>query len=151
VKRFILILLCIVIGCSSPKYFFGELQEIRLIEFNNMHFINVTLNGEKTRLLIDTGASKSLLDITQSKKYGFAYSKFTKKQYIGLGGITDVYTVYYIKLKDIPFIAFLGGDLSEVREYFNKNEIYFVGILGADFLEHYRCKIDFEKNILYYK
>ena len=28
-----------------------------------MHFINVTLNGEKTRLLIDTGASKSLLDI----------------------------------------------------------------------------------------
>ena len=57
------LLVVILIDCSSTKYYYN-FNEINLIEYNNMHLINIVLNGKKAYLLIDTGSSKSLLDIS---------------------------------------------------------------------------------------
>ena len=148
-KKYLIILL-FLLGCSSPKYvnIYGE-QQIALYEHSNMHFINVELNGIKTKLLIDTGASTSLLDISKSEELGFSYILLGKKQYVGLGGFQDIYVPYDFKL-NVFTISFLGADLSDIQEYFIQDGIYIVGIIGSDFLQKNNAIIDFKINILYY-
>jgi len=147
-KWFTIILFLFSISCTPTKNIYGE-QEIDLKEHYNMHFVDIVINGKRTKLLIDTGASKSLLDISVAEKYKFSYSLLAEDQYVGMGGILDIYAVYDYKMEG-PFITFLGADLSDIQYYFNKEGIKIVGVLGADFLEVHNCKIDFKKNILYY-
>ena len=122
---------------------------MNLIEHNDMHFMCVTLNGKKTRLLIDTGASKSLLDISQAEKFGFNYAILSRNQYVGIGGAIDIYVVYDYKIQE-RHISFLGADLEEVTHYFRISDMDIVGIIGSDFLESYNTRIDFVNNKLYY-
>jgi len=147
-KKLFFISLIFILSCSSTKRIFGE-QEVRLIEHFDMHFITVVVNGHQLKLLIDTGASKSILDISQSEKYGFSYIMLSKDQYVGIGGVQDIYVVYDYKIDRI-FVSFLGADLSEVRGWFENSGVSVDGILGSDFLQRHNCKIDFKKNILYY-
>jgi len=147
-RKLILILFVFLTACLPTKSVFGE-QEVRLIEHYDMHFVNVEINGHPTKLLIDTGASKSILDVSQADDFGFSYALFSTNQYVGIGGLQDIYVVYDYKIDGI-FVSFLGADLSEVRGFFELTGISIVGILGSDFLEIHNCKIDFNKNILYY-
>lgn len=126
-----------------------SVKEIDLYEYKNMHFINVKLNGKMCRLLVDTGASKSLLDISKAKTYDFDILLFNKDKYIGLGGKRDIYIVYGYETE--PFhVAFLGTDLSEVTEYFSENHMPIIGVLGVDFLENNQSRIDFKTNKIYF-
>lgn len=135
-------------GCVPTNSIYGE-QIITLVEHNDMHFINISLNGIKTKLLIDTGASKSLLDINKAEEFGFSYTLLSKNQYVGLGGLLDIYVVYDYVM-DGPHITFLGADLGDVQKYFTDNGIYVVGIMGSDFLERNRASINFKTNKLKY-
>jgi len=147
-KKLIIILLILLTACTATNRIFGE-QEVRLIEHFDMHFINVIVNDHKIKLLIDTGASKSILDISQAEELGFSYAMLSKDQYVGIGGVQDIYVVYDYKIDRI-FVSFLGADLSEVREHMEENGVTIHGILGSDFMERHNCKIDFKKNILYF-
>lgn len=149
-KRQLLILLIPLLftACNTTKVTIPG--EVDLIEMNNLHFIKIVLNGEEVNLLIDSGATTSLLDITQAEKYGFEYLMFKKDYYIGLGGKQDIYVVYAFNMPQ-PFIPFLGADLSQITEYFIEKEFPIVGIVGADFLEKYDVKIDFFLNKMYLK
>jgi len=120
---------------------------IELTETNGMHFVDIKLNSKKGKLLIDTGASKSLLDITKAEDYGFKYVLLSKDQYVGLGGLIDVYVIYEYEVGEF-FIPFLGSDLSEIQNYFVKDGIEIIGILGSDFLERSEATIDFKANRL---
>jgi len=123
---------------------------IDLYQHNEMHFVNITLNGIETKLLVDTGASKSLLDITQADIYGFKYALLSENQYAGLGGLQDIYITYEYKVKEFH-IPFLGTDLSEVQAYFTRDGMQIAGVLGSDFLENQKAFIDFGTNKLYIK
>jgi len=139
----------IVMGCgSSNTLWMGK--EVLLSEKNGMHFLNITLNGKNAKLLVDTGASKSLLDITQAEDYGFEYILLSKDQYVGLGGLVDIYVTYECEIEEF-FIPFLGSDLSGIQNYFIKDGIHIVGILGSDFLEMNRATIDFSAHKMYMK
>jgi hypothetical protein len=148
VRKLIIILMVFLTACLPTKNVFGE-QEVKLIEHHDMHFVKVVINGKPTKLLIDTGASKSILDISQSEEFEFSHALLSKNQYVGLGGLQDIYVVYDYKIDGI-FVSFLGADLSEIRGYFEQDGMSIVGILGSDFLEIHNCKIDFNKNIMYY-
>ena len=136
------------IGCSPTNSIYGE-QTLNLVEHNNMHFINIVLNGKRCKLLVDTGASKSLLDITQAEKYSFSYMLLRENQYIGLGGLQDIYVVFDYVIDDF-YITFLGTDLSEIQKYFSREGFSIIGVLGSDFLEERTARIDFNLNKLYY-
>ena len=123
-------------------------NEIELTEINEMHFVKVTFNDKPAMLLFDTGASKSLLDISQAEEYGFEYAKYSDRQYIGLGGLTDIHNVYGYKIKEL-WISFLGADLTEIRDYFEKENMHIIGIIGSDFIKIYNVSADFKNNILY--
>jgi hypothetical protein len=125
-------------------------QVINLYELNGMHFINITLNGIKSKLLIDTGASKSLLDISQADAYGFKYVLLGENKYVGLGGEQDIYVIYELEVEEF-FIPFLGSNLNGVQNYFKNDGIQIIGVLGSDFLEKHGTTIDFKTNKLYLK
>ena len=145
----LILVFSILSGCASTSQVSAR-KVINLYEKNGMHFVQVTVNGIKTKLLVDTGANKSLLDISQSETYGFNHMFFSKNNYIGLGGLVDIYIVYDYDVDEF-FIPFLGSDLSDVQEYFIKDGIQIIGILGSDFLEQNKVSIDFEANKLYLK
>ena len=151
-EKIILILFLLLSGCVVKQYTVTyEYKEVFwLREYNNMLFLNVTLNGLPAKLLIDTGASKSLLDITKAKEYEFGYLAISTEQYVGLGGSTDIHVVYDYEIEEF-FTPFLGADLSEITDRFLKNGIFVVGILGADFLDIHNVVIDFRKNLMYKK
>jgi len=143
-----LLTILMLTSCVSSYKLWNVDKEINLYQNNDMHFINITLNGIDGKLLIDTGASKSLLDISKAEKYGFDYVLIAKNKYVGIGGLEDIYAIYNVEISE-SFIPFLGADISEIQEYFIKDGISIVGILGVDFLEKHDCIIDFKKNKLY--
>ena len=148
-KTIIISLIILLTSCVTTNHTFYYNTEINIIENKTMLFIQITLNNKKAYLLIDTGASKSLLDITQAEKYNFKYNLLVKDKYIGIGGKQDIFTIYNYKINEL-FIPFFGADISNINEYFIKDNIPIIGILGCDFLEKYKTKIDFETNKLYY-
>ena len=119
-----------------------------MVEHYDLHFVNIKVNGKHGKLLVDTGASKSLLDINKAEEYEFEYLLLSENQYVGIGGVTDIHVIYNYKIEG-PWVTFLGADLSEIQEYFTKDDIHLIGILGVDFLEKNRCTLDFTKNKLY--
>lgn len=134
-------------GCAV-KSVWKTPNEIELTEINGMHFIKVTFNDKPAILLFDTGASKSLLDISQADEYDFDFAKFSDEQYIGIGGLTDIHNVYGYKIKEL-WISFLGADLTEIRDYFDRADMDILGIIGSDFITMYNVSADFKNNILY--
>lgn len=142
-----LLFMSVFVYSQSHKY-----TKIKLKTYNNLLFTKVTFNGVKCWLLIDSGASKSLLDINKTEKYKFSYIpiKDTTRKYIGLGGITDIYIVFDYKI-DEYHVTFLGTDLYYVNKYLNKKNIDIIGIIGGDFLSNHNAYIDYKKKTLYIK
>lgn len=148
-KQLLFLLITLILtSCVNTYKLWNIDKEINLYEKNNMHFIDITLNDINGKLLIDTGASKSLLDISKAEKYKFNYILISKDKYVGIGGLQDIYVVYNVEITQ-SFIEFLGTDLSEIQKYFIKDGISIIGILGVDYLEKHNCIIDFKKNKLY--
>lgn len=143
-------LLCGCVPKQKNLVTYNYKEAYALFQYNNMLFIDVVLNGIPAKLLLDTGASKSLLDVSKSKKYKFNYILLVKEQYIGLGGLKDIYIVYDYNIDEF-FTPFLGTDLSEITNYFSEKNIEIAGILGADFLDTHNVVIDFKKNLMYKK
>lgn len=149
-KNLWILLFLLILGCSSSQNIISyDFKEVfSLYAKNNMLFIDVTINGKPGRLLIDTGSSKSLMDINKAKEYGYEYLLLSEDQYIGLGGLQDIYVVFNCQIDEF-FVTFLGTDLGEITGYFNKDGIDIVGILGSDFLDMHEILIDFKKNLMY--
>lgn len=146
-KFFIIILFVFLTACAV--YNWGA-NEVTMVEHYDLHFVNIKVNGNPAKLLVDTGASKSLLDINKAEEYGFEYLLLSENQYVGIGGVTDIYVIYNYKI-DGPWVTFLGADLNAIQEYFDDDDIDIIGILGVDFLENNNCTLDFSKNKLIIK
>ena len=149
-KKLIFILIFFLVGCASvEKVNETYYNKCELIKNNNMLFMLVKVNDKNCVLLIDSGSSRSLLDINKAKKYGFKYKKSSNK-YVGIGGKEDLYNIYNYKI-DKFHIDFLAIDLSNISAHFSENDVDLVGVIGSDFLNQHECIIDFRTNILYYK
>lgn len=151
-KNFLFILAIFIIGCVQSKNIVSiEYKEvIQLYEHRNIHYINVTLNSLPASLIVDTGASKSMLDINQAKYYEFGFKILIKDQYVGLGGLQNVYAVYDYEVNEF-FVPFVGTDLDEITKFFRNDGVNIVGILGSDFLSLHNMVIDFNKDVMYKK
>jgi hypothetical protein len=151
-KILFLFLLFFLSSCSLFKT--SELYKgytvLPLVKSKGMLFLNVTLNGKNAMLLIDTGSSKSILDINKENKYNFKHTNFKNERFIGIGGIQDIYIVYDYKI-DGFLISMVGTTLEEITPYFFSDGIEIVGIIGSDFLNDKEAKIDYTNQILYIK
>jgi predicted aspartyl protease len=130
--------------------------EIREIERKNYHlFVNLEVDGKECRLLIDTGASKTVFDSERVLNFTKADKiKLHEVKSVGLG-VTDMET-RVARLKNIKVgklrigkmeVAVLPiGHVNVTYSQINLPEID--GVLGSDFLMKYKAVIDYNKAVL---
>jgi predicted aspartyl protease len=130
--------------------------DVREIEKKNYHlFIDLKVGGKPCRLLLDTGASKTVLDAGQILKFVKEDKiKLHESKSVGLG-VSEMETKV-AKLKDLKIgkaefkeleVAVL--DIAHVNETYRLIEIPEIdGVLGSDFLMKYDAVINYNKAIL---
>ena len=127
-----------------------DLQEI---DHKNFHlFVQAKVNGVACRLLLDTGASKTVFDVERIKQF-VTDDEITlhESQSVGLG-VTEMET-HVTTLKKVAFGAFkikkIGVavlPIGHVNTSYAKIGLAPIdGVLGSDILKKYKAVIDFEK------
>jgi predicted aspartyl protease len=117
--------------------------------------ITIKINGKNARLIIDTGASKTVLDRTRVSKYVKETDfKNHDKLSSGLGTNTmesQTTSIKKIKIGDVEIHNYTTVllDLSHVNSSYEQIGLSPVeGVLGSDILLRYKAVIDYEKKVL---
>lgn len=113
-------------------------------------FVSCQLNGKRARLLVDTGASHTVIEKSFFKK-----TKSTAQATTGLHS-SSVQT-HYGKLEElklgalaIPNFKVVAASLDHVNDNYKLMELPPIkGILGSDILMSYKCSIDFARLLLH--
>lgn len=141
-KLLIVLMILLLAGCSNPE---PGPNEILFNTVNSTPVITVDLNGKYARLLVDTGASLSILHKGGEDKYGFRTTT-SEDNVSGIGGTIRQYNTFNVNIsyKDSTLnIPFKAANLNAVH-----NSIYVDGIIGSDWLKRNDVIIDFRNNKL---
>ena len=150
IKLFLIFWLILLVGsCSSSKL---PIQQTHL-QFQvrgNIIYLDVEVNGKKARFIVDTGAALSLIDVNQSKQYGFKVFKLNHTNFIqGFGSKNQLLATSHIKVRyrdlDLKGLKFRGSDLSQLNDFLQPRNIKILGILGSDYLARVKAIIDYER------
>lgn len=113
-------------------------------------FINVTVNGKKCRFLIDTGASKTVIDKTYfEQKQGKKNLVTVKQETAGLH--SSVAESHFGKIKELKVgkhakknFKIAAIDLSHVNGAYKKLKMKSIqGILGSDLMLEHKMIVDY--------
>lgn len=135
---------------------------LQIIELEKDNF-HILIEGEfhDQRIscwIIDTGASKSVMDINQSAYYEILDSDNLDDYHsagINQGMMdTSVGKIDFLKLGDLEIknhkVALI--DLKHVNEIYEKYTPYLIsGLLGGDILMQYKCRIDYEHKTIQFQ
>ena len=112
--------------------------------------LNVFLNGQSIRMVLDTGASRSVLDLDLFRElYPEADLKEEESDSAGLGatGLASFrswITSFSIENFEIQEYEMALMDLSHVKQsYTQLGEDAIYGVIGGDILENYEAMIDY--------
>jgi predicted aspartyl protease len=126
---------------------------IEELERKNYHlFVNLEINGIDCRLLLDTGASKTVFDSERVLRFVKSFKiKSNESKSVGLG-VSEMET-HVVNLKKITIgkleikkmeVAVLP--IGHVNTTYQQLEIPEIdGVLGSDFLMKYEAVIDYPK------
>ena len=112
--------------------------------------LNVLLNGQSIRMVLDTGASRSVLDLDLFRElHPEADLKEEESDSAGVGAsglasFTSLITSFSIENFEIQESEMVLMDLSHVKQsYTQLGEDPIYGIIGGDILEKYEAIIDY--------
>lgn len=106
----------------------------------------------KLNLLIDTGATNSLISIEHVQKYAAVNTDNSMAVECGGGSIASYAEIETgIKIRDNSYnIKFIASDISYIiLSIKNNSGVTIHGIIGNDFLEKYKYTIDFSDCVIY--
>lgn len=127
------------------------------LQADGYHIITeVTLFDKTFKLVIDTGASKTVLDKTTLLESGIAEDNFENTDILSTGLGTNtmesfMLTIPEIKLHDWKINNFTVAvlDLSSINFAYNQIGLEpVIGVLGGDILQQYGAIIDYKKQTL---
>ena len=131
---------------------------LKLVELENENYhilVEIRFSDDEPQMLvIDTGASKTVLDINLTKYYSEVHTPLTEIESMGIGDLkieTKSGAIKELKLGDVTLhdlnVALI--DLSQLNilyHQFTNQKIS--GLIGSDFLVRYKANIDFKKLVL---
>jgi hypothetical protein len=117
-----------------------------LIICQGHYFLQMTINNKPALFIIDSGSSKSIIDVSKDSVYNFSYIEFGDQQYAGIGGNSQIYMVYNYIIVETQN-AFLGVNIGKMLSFF-KTDIPIVGILGSDFLFNSKAVLNYGNNTI---
>lgn len=135
---------------------------LQIIELERENF-HILIEGEfqdrtVSSWIIDTGASKSVMDLNQKDYYEILDSD-NEDDYHSAGinqGMmeTSVGKMYYLKFGELEItnhkVALI--DLEHVNEIYGKyTSCRIAGLLGGDLLMHYKCRIDYDRKTIQFQ
>lgn len=133
--------------CEKKEY---APEEIELISYNGLFFMDLEINESKARFLLDTGANSSYIDTNKLNKFKLSVSKKdTGINLTGIGGAGGtVQELHKFKLfksnakEELPNnIYFKSINLSNIK-------LNIDGILGGDYLKANKAVINYRDNTL---
>lgn len=118
-------------------------------------FVNVTFNSKiKGKLIIDTGATKTVFDINllneiitdiyipeELKSAGIEANMIESKV-----GKINKFKIGKLLIKDYNVVLINMQNINQLYENISNLKIW--GLLGGDFLSEYNAKIDYKKKLL---
>lgn len=129
-------------------------KEIHFSDISKVPIIKASLNNKPCYLMVDTGASISILDITQTKSYNFKVFNVAN-EVLGIGGKSKYFGLsnVNVQLDSINLSdSFHGGDLSFLVKTIELNSGFkIVGIIGSDVFKAQGFKIDYYTNSIKYQ
>lgn len=128
--------------------------ELVKIEENGYHIlVEVQLNGQNAIMVLDTGASKSVIDLEWSRKNLKAEIALEEETSVGVGGsqltsysaTVDSLFIGDLQINQLPMALI---DLSHVKLSYEKLQLpEITGIIGGDILNRFNAVIDY-KNLI---
>lgn len=147
----VLLLFGLLIAPIERDSSFKDDNKIDLIDNTKVPIVEGFINGVRVYLVLDSGASMSVLDLSQAKALKF-FAFYTDQEAAGYGGRAKLQEVRGVRaaIEDLPIYAdFMTQDLSTVREIIQRNEgIYISGIIGSDVLKSIGATINYSNNTL---
>lgn len=129
--------------------------EIVELETSNYHiFIQAKAGRNNLRLLVDTGASKSVINLPEISNLSGKWSEIPETESIGLGTEkvnTNLFILSSLSLNTIKLsrVEVAALDLSHVNQAYSQIQVPPIqGILGSDLLMKLKAQIDFGKERL---
>lgn len=118
-----------------------------IIEYNSFNDIKqlpyIEISQPPLKLLLDTGATKSLLDPNIAEKY------FANKIYNEKFTISTAFKEHHLNsCADIPFFAEFNEN-SDIKFYLFKFHEYFDGLIGFDIIANLGMQVDFKNSIIF--
>lgn len=141
-----LVVALIAASCSNKEY---EQNEIKIDNMYGLPFLELLINGNKARMLLDTGANMSYINSKNIGKFGIILNSNAPGTDLtgvgGSGGVTNGVYKFSIKKNDtieLPNnVNFRTTDLSNIG-------IKVDGIIGSDYLRKNNALIDYKTNIV---
>lgn len=148
-KTLLLLMLASFLGCKDSDSLPGH---IPFILVNNIPVVEATLNGKKVNLIVDSGASISVLDLNQQKSLRFM-SYESSSTAVGYGGVANFRTAQGIDLVLGDSIQvktdFRAQDLSALVSMIKSDQgVKISGILGSDVWKNLHAVIDYKHQVL---
>lgn len=129
--------------------------EVLELEQESYHIIvSCKINQHHALFVIDTGASKTVLDTGFENIKTESISPSIESETAGIGG--NKFDVELVRIDNFSIDEFFIGslnvaliDLSGVNEMYNKHcNISISGLLGSDFLLKHKACIDYSKRLM---
>ena len=125
--------------------------ELVVIDGDGYHLaVNILMGSRSVRLIVDTGASKTALDLTRLPDDGPVLEE-NEEFSAGLGTSemqSFFTTVHDLRLGElhVPAWETVVLDLSHINLSYERLDLPPAdGVLGSDFLKHYQATIDYRK------
>ncbi|MBX2969811.1 MAG: clan AA aspartic protease [Cyclobacteriaceae bacterium] len=152
-------ILVIATACQTAKVLStGEYIEVPFQTLNGkIPVLKVTINGKTAWMIVDTGASVTVVNAAVANQYGFLVAgnlSASKTEMASLAGTTDLYATYScninigeLAIKYAPKAQNMISLMSRIKEH---DKITIVGILGSDVLSKYKMNINYAAQTITY-
>ena len=152
-KRFLSFLFISILffSCEGQDKSFEGDGKVDFVASTKVPIVSGTLNGKKTYFILDSGASLSVLDDTQSESFGFETSNSDKEAF-GYGGVAKFKEASNVEITIGGLIFetdFKSQDLTGLKNLILEVDGYVIsGIIGSDIMKKNNFILDYSTSTI---